>query len=119
MYIQLFMSFRIIQGPDSRSDVQEVQSSSRYSEMWKLYYLVALLDCFFSRVENYDNLDSRALFALQGGSKVIQSVQPKWGQVRTQFSIFKITYRISTNSFRGNYSFLNLALCTVTFAHST
>ena len=25
-------------------------------------------------------------------------------------------YRISANSFRGNYSFLNLALCTVTFA---
>ena len=24
-------------------------------------------------------------------------------------------YRISANSFRGNYSFLNLALCTVTF----
>ena len=28
-------------------------------------------------------------------------------------------YRISANSFRGNYSFLNLALCTVTFGHST
>ena len=27
-------------------------------------------------------------------------------------------YRISANSFRGNYSFLNLALCTVTFVHS-
>ena len=27
----------------------------------------------------------------------------------------KKTYRISANSFRGNYSFLNLALCTVTF----
>ena len=27
----------------------------------------------------------------------------------------KTTYRISTNSFRGNYSFLNLALFTVTF----
>ena len=29
------------------------------------------------------------------------------------------TYRIAANSFRGNYSFLNLTLCTVTFAHST
>ena len=29
-----------------------------------------------------------------------------------------ITY-LSANSFRGNYSFLNLTLCTVTFAHST
>ena len=29
------------------------------------------------------------------------------------------TYRISVNSFRGNYSFLNLALCTVTFGDST
>ena len=28
-------------------------------------------------------------------------------------------YRISANSFRGNYSFLNLTLCTVTFDHST
>ena len=26
-----------------------------------------------------------------------------------------LAYRISANSFRGNYSFLNLALCTVTF----
>ena len=29
------------------------------------------------------------------------------------------TYRISANSFRGNYSFLNLSLCSVTFGHST
>ena len=28
------------------------------------------------------------------------------------------TYRISANSFRGNYSFLNLTLCTVTKGHS-
>ena len=28
-------------------------------------------------------------------------------------------YRISSYSFRGNYSFLNLTLCTVTFDHST
>ena len=28
-------------------------------------------------------------------------------------------YRISANSFRGNYSFLNLTLCTVTFGVST
>ena len=27
--------------------------------------------------------------------------------------------RISANSFRGNYSFLNLALCTVTFGYTT
>ena len=29
--------------------------------------------------------------------------------------MFTYTYRISANSFRGNYSFLNLALFTVTF----
>ena len=29
------------------------------------------------------------------------------------------TYRISANIFRGNYSFLNLTLCNVTFGHST
>ena len=29
------------------------------------------------------------------------------------------SYRISANSFRGNYSFLNFTLCTVTFDHST
>ena len=28
-------------------------------------------------------------------------------------------YRISANSFRGNYSFLKLTLCTVTFGHNT
>ena len=28
-------------------------------------------------------------------------------------------YRISANSFRGNYSFLSLTLCTVTFVYST
>ena len=28
-------------------------------------------------------------------------------------------YHISANSFRGNYSFLNLTLCTVTFGNST
>ena len=27
-------------------------------------------------------------------------------------------YRISANSFRGNYSSLNLTLCTLTFCHS-
>ena len=31
------------------------------------------------------------------------------------FMASHLTYRISANSFRGNYSFLNLALCTVTF----
>ena len=30
-------------------------------------------------------------------------------------SVIDCTYRISANSFRGNYSFLNLALFTVTF----
>ena len=30
-----------------------------------------------------------------------------------------LEYRIFANSFRGNYSFLNLTLCTVTFVHST
>jgi hypothetical protein len=34
-------------------------------------------------------------------------------------SFSKYSYRISVNSFRGNYSFLNLALCTVTFGHCT
>ena len=31
----------------------------------------------------------------------------------------KVAHRISANSFRGHYSFLNLALCTVTFGDST
>ena len=30
-----------------------------------------------------------------------------------------LAYRISSYSFRGNYSFLNLTLCTVTFGNST
>ena len=33
--------------------------------------------------------------------------------------IMNFEYRISANSFRGNYSFLNLTLCSVTFGHST
>ena len=33
--------------------------------------------------------------------------------------IFIFVYRISANSFRGKYSFLNLTLCTVTFCHCT
>ena len=33
--------------------------------------------------------------------------------------IDKLDYRISSYSFRGNYSFLNLTLCTVIFVHST
>ena len=38
----------------------------------------------------------------------------------TLFSQKKNTaYRISANSFHGNYSFLNLTLCTVTFGYST
>ena len=36
-----------------------------------------------------------------------------------KFWLRKLKYRISANSFRGNYSFLNLALCTVTFGDST
>ena len=34
-------------------------------------------------------------------------------------SLWSKAYRISANSFRVNYSFLNLALCTVTFGYST
>ena len=33
--------------------------------------------------------------------------------------VLQFIYRISANSFRGNYSFLNLTLCTVTFVYST
>ena len=35
------------------------------------------------------------------------------------FGVSMNTYRISANSFRGNDSFLNLTLWTVTFGHST
>ena len=40
-------------------------------------------------------------------------------QKRFKFGFLTLKYCISANSFRGNYSFLNLALCTVTFDHST
>ena len=40
-----------------------------------------------------------------------------YSSLRNSFK--KYMYRISANSFRGNYSFLNLSLCTVTFDHST
>ena len=39
------------------------------------------------------------------------------GPIKVHASSYK--YRISANSFRGNYSFLNLTLCTVTFGDST
>ena len=35
------------------------------------------------------------------------------------YLILKEKYRISANSFHGNYPFWNLPLCTVTFRHST
>ena len=45
--------------------------------------------------------------------------------VSTRFQVFyglfhlHSRYRISANSFRGNYTFLKLTLCTVTFGDST
>ena len=41
------------------------------------------------------------------------------GNKRVLLLLLSITYRISMNSFRGNYSFLNLAICTVTFGNCT
>ena len=38
---------------------------------------------------------------------------------QTDADYMKFKYRISSYSFRGNYSFLTLALCTVTFGDST
>ena len=38
--------------------------------------------------------------------------------IKLIFKDFLISYRISANSFQGNYSLLNLTLCTVTFDHS-
>ena len=43
-------------------------------------------------------------------------------KVSNSITLFVCTilgYRISAYSFRGNYSFLNLTLCTVTFGNST
>jgi hypothetical protein len=36
-----------------------------------------------------------------------------------RLSNYLLAYCISADSFCGNYSFLNLTLCTVTFVHST
>ena len=49
---------------------------------------------------------------------------PQPSETMIQFLITKRedycnNYRISANSFRGNYSFLNLTLCSVTFGHFT
>ena len=49
----------------------------------------------------------------------MKNLLPYCGLVDATISVSKKTYRISANSFRGNYSFLNLALCTVTFGYST
>ena len=38
-----------------------------------------------------------------------------WHLIFFSYRIIYFTYRISANIFRGNYSFLSLALCTVTF----
>jgi len=40
---------------------------------------------------------------------------PFWYEKQSKIKIRYYDYRISANSFRGNYSFLNLALFTVTF----
>ena len=44
---------------------------------------------------------------------------PQFLMVAMYISKRLVVYRISANSFRENYSFLNLALCTVTFGYST
>ena len=46
---------------------------------------------------------------------------PDWPDISRDLCIpeKKRNADISANSFRGNYSFLNLALCTVTFSYST
>ena len=54
----------------------------------------------------------------------IPAINEAYANIRVSSRFFvqaghKTTYRISANSFRGNYSFLNLCLCTVTFDHST
>ena len=42
-------------------------------------------------------------------------VDEQGGNMQENLENVSITYHISENSFRGNYSFLNLALFTVTF----
>ena len=49
----------------------------------------------------------------RGHLKNRHSSQPNSFYIR--YSVSYLYYRISANSFRGNYSFLNLTLCTVTF----
>ena len=50
---------------------------------------------------------------------VLMSENYRYSSFGIKFGRLFPTYRISANSFRGNYSFLNLTLCTVTFGYST
>ena len=46
---------------------------------------------------------------------ILKHLSGKVGNLYPVLQVRTFDYRISANSFRGNYSFLNLALCTVTF----
>ena len=45
--------------------------------------------------------------------------KPAYASKRDALELMTLGYRISASSFRGNYSFLNLTLCTVPFSNST
>ena len=53
-------------------------------------------------------------------AKIISAICTNYSCNDTLFrKVSQSMYRISSYSFRGNYSFLNLTLCTVTFGNST
>ena len=54
----------------------------------------------------------RQMFFWEMGDKITCEISHKLSDC---IYLYYLSYRISANSFRGNYSFLNLALFTVTF----
>ena len=51
---------------------------------------------------------------LQGSITKLEDTNAEWFHAY-KYALLNLPYRISANSFRGNYSFLNLSLCIVTF----
>ena len=101
-------------------------NSVRIHEIWnrscqiKINYVINYRSIIYIQSEDCFQTSKRSKRRFGQISKgILQSVQICR---KTKFLLTfsdNCIYHISANSFRGNYSFLNLTLCIVTFGHST
>ena len=107
----------------SRTDVREKKIFSQLSLVFKATQTDVMLTCLLPILEP---LKSRQVPTEVRQSKKERMVSEKkkmkgtcsgthWSRINKFLQKRNLYYRISANSFRGNYSFLNLALFTVTF----